>query len=36
MNEKMKEEGENRFNQFVGRITNMESEILDMDERYEY
>ena len=31
MNDKMKEEGENRYNQF----TNMERRILDMDEKYE-
>ena len=27
----MKEEGENKFNQFDERITNMERKILDMD-----
>ena len=36
MNEKMKEEGENKFNQFDERITNMERKILDMNEKYEY
>ena len=36
MNEKLKEEGENKFNQFDERITNMERKILDMDEKYEY
>ena len=36
MNEKMKEEGENKFNQFDERITNMERKILDMDEKYEH
>ena len=36
MNEKMKEEGENKFNLFDERITNMERKILDMDEKYEY
>ena len=30
----MKEEGENRYNQFNERITNMERRILDMDEKY--
>ena len=30
-NEKMKEEGENKFNQFEGRIIDMEREILEMD-----
>ena len=34
MNEKMKEEGENRYNQFNERITSVEK-ILDMDEKYE-
>ena len=32
----MKEEGENKFNQFDERITKMERKILDMDEKYEY
>ena len=32
----MKEEGENKFNQFDKRITNMDRKILDMDEKYEY
>ena len=32
MNEKMKEEGENRFNQLDERITDMERKILDMHE----
>ena len=36
MNEKIKEDGENKFNQFDERITNMERQILDMDEKYEY
>ena len=36
VHEKMKEEGENRFNQFDERITNMERKFLDMDETYEY
>ena len=30
-NEKMKEEGENKFNQFDERIMDMERKILDMD-----
>ena len=33
MNEKMKEEGKNTFNQFHERITNMETQILDMDKK---
>ena len=33
MNEKMKEEGEDRYKQFNERITNMERQILDMDEK---
>ena len=36
MNEKTKEEGENKFNQFDERITNMERKILDMHEKYEH
>ena len=32
----MKEEGENKFNQFDERITNIERKILDMDEKYEH
>ena len=36
MNEQMKEEGENKFNQLDERITNMERKILDMDEKYEH
>ena len=36
MNEKMKEKGENKFNHFDERITNMERKILDMDEKYEH
>ena len=35
MNEKMKEEGEDRYKQFNEIITNMERKILDMDEKYE-
>ena len=35
MNEKMKEEGEDRYKQFNERITNMERKILDMDEKHE-
>ena len=31
----MKEEGENRYNQFNERIANMERRILDIDEKYE-
>ena len=31
----MKEERENKYNQFNERITNMERRILDMDEKYE-
>ena len=34
-NEKMKEEGENPFNQFDERIANMERQILDMGGKYE-
>ena len=33
MDGKMKEEGENKFNQFDERITKMERQILDMDEK---
>ena len=36
MNEKMKEEGENKFNHFDERITNLKRKILDMDEKYEH
>ena len=32
---KMKEEGDDRYKQFNERITNIESKILDMDEKYE-
>ena len=32
----MKEKGENKFNQFDERITNMERRILDMDEKHEH
>ena len=32
----MKEEGENKFNQFEGRIIDMERKILDMDKKYEH
>ena len=32
-NEKMKEEGENKFNQFDERIMDMERKILDMDKK---
>ena len=35
MQETMKEEGENKFNQFDDRIMDMERKILDMDEKYE-
>ena len=35
-NEKMKEEGENKFNQFDERIMDMERMILDMDKKYEH
>ena len=36
MNEKAKEEGENKVNQFDEIITNMERKIRDMDEKYEH
>ena len=32
---KMKEEGDDRYEQTSERITNMEKKILDMDEKYE-
>ena len=32
----MKEEGENKFNKFEGRIIDMERKILDMDKKYEH
>ena len=32
---KMKEEGDDRYKQFNERITNIEKQILDMDEKYE-
>ena len=35
-NEKMKEGGKNKFNQFDKRIMNMERKILDMDKKYEH
>ena len=35
-NEKMKEEGGSKFNQFDERIMNMERKILDMDKKYEH
>ena len=35
MNEKMKEEGRNKFNQLDERIMDMERKILDMDKKYE-
>ena len=35
-NEKMTEEGENKFNQFDERIMDMERKILDVDKQYEY
>ena len=35
MNEKLKE-GENKFNQFDERITNMERKILNIHEKYEH
>ena len=35
MNEKMKEEGDDRYKRFNERITNTERKILDMDEKYE-
>ena len=34
--EKMKEDGENKFNQFDERIMDMERKILDMDIKYEH
>ena len=35
MNEKMKEEGEDRYRQFNERITSMERTILAMDEKHD-
>ena len=35
MNEKMKEEGEDRYKQFNERNTDMQRKILDIDEKYE-